>query len=66
MLAKLKPRLEPEPSKTVDPKPADIDPDVTIVKPKEPSAEDAHGDDLVVWSASAIGRRREHRILNGW
>ena len=50
VLAKLKPRLEPEPQsmppKTVDPKPADIDPDVTIVKPKEPSAEDAHGDDL--------------------
>ena len=50
VLAKLLPRPEPEPqsmpSKTVDPKPADVDPDVTIVKPKEPSAEDAHGDDL--------------------
>ncbi len=50
VLAKLLPRPEPEPQsmppKTVDPKPADVDPDVTIVKPKEPSAEDAHGDDL--------------------
>ncbi len=50
VLAKLLPRPEPEPQsmppKTVDPKPADVDPDVTIVKPKEPSADDALGDDL--------------------